>query len=192
MQHDMKDPEYINLMLNNISSFEIFFKKNYHLACLVALRYLKDEQLAEDLVQETFAYLWQKREKLKVQRNLKQYLFSAVRNRSINYLQREKQFDRFTEDDLSLNFTEDPDEGFSEEEFAMHVVKSIEELPSQCKRIFLLAYNDHLTYNEIASTLNLSKNTIKTQMGIAYKILREKLKHYFVSLFAVRIRCLFK
>jgi RNA polymerase sigma-70 factor (ECF subfamily) len=181
-----------DLILGNVSSFENFFKKNYHLACLVALRYLKDEQLAEDIVQETFLYLWQKREELKIQRNLKQYLLFAVRNRSINYLQREKQFDQLPENDLISDFKEDPDENFSEEEFAVHIARSIEELPPQCKKIFLLAYNDHLTYNEIASVLSLSKNTIKTQMGIAYKILREKLKSYFLSLFAIPIKWLFK
>ncbi len=188
----MGESGYINLMLSNISSFEIFFKKHYHLACLVALRYLKDEQQAQDIVQETFLYLWQKRDELKVQRNLKQYLLAAVRNRSINYLQRGKQFEQLPGNDMILDLKEDPDDHFSEEEFAAHLAASIEELPSRCKKIFLLAYRDHLTYNEIALTLNLSKNTIKTQMGIAYKILRAKLKHYFLSLFAVQIKRLVK
>jgi RNA polymerase sigma-70 factor (ECF subfamily) len=180
--------EHNDLILGNVSSFEAFFKKNYHLACLVALRYIKDEQLAEDIVQETFMYFWEKREELKINRNLKQYLLFAVRNRCVNHLQREKHFCRLLENDLINGLKEDPIEDFSKEEFTIHIVKSINELPPQCKKIFLLAYNDHLTYKEIAATLNLSKNTIKTQMGIAYKILREKLKHYFLSLFTLPIR----
>ena len=178
----------INLILNNVASFEMFFKKNYHLACLIALRYLKDEQQAEDIVQETFLHLWQKREELKVQRNLKQYLLNAVRNRSLNYLQREKQFSQLPDKSFPEDLKDDAESNFSEEELAVQIAKSIERLPPQCKKVFLLAYRDNLTYNEIASTLNLSKNTIKTQMGIAYKILRENLRNYFITLFVLPIR----
>ncbi len=181
-----------NLILNNVSSFENFFKKNYHLACLVALRYLKDEQQAEDIVQETFLYLWQRKKELKIQRNLKQYFLNAVRNRSLNYIQREKQFDQLPDNLIELSLDDKPDINFSEEELVLQVTKSINDLPPQCKNIFLLAYKENLTYNEIASTLNLSKNTIKTQMGIAYKILRGKLKDYYITLFILPFRRLLK
>ncbi|WP_423127910.1 RNA polymerase sigma-70 factor [Gaoshiqia sp. Z1-71] len=180
--------QHVNLILGNESSFEAFFKRNYQLSCLVALRYVKSEQEAEDIVQETFLYLWQKRAELKIQQNLKNYLLNAVKNRSINYLQREKKFDELPNHSFLSNLNEDPNEHFSEEELAVHIARSIETLPLQCRKIFLLAYNDRLTYDEIASTLNLSKNTIKTQMGIAYKILKERLKNYFLNLFTVSFR----
>lgn len=175
-------------VLNSVSSFELFFKNNYPAACLVALRYLKDEQQTEDIVQETFMYLWQKRAELKVERNLKQYLFCAVKNRSINYLKREKQFDQQITPGMDNYFTDDREADFTEEELAARIAGSIESLPSQCKKIFLLAYQENLTYGEIASALNLSKNTIKTQMGIAYKVLREKLKNYVLTLFMLPFR----
>jgi RNA polymerase sigma-70 factor (ECF subfamily) len=107
-------------------------------------------------------------------------------------LQREQQFDRLSDSTIETSFSDDSNPDFSEEEFAVKIAKSIEDLPPQCKKIFLLAYKDHLTYNEIASTLNLSKNTIKTQMGIAYKILREKLRNYFMTLFVLPFRRLTK
>jgi len=180
---------HTDLMLSNISSFEDFFRKNYHVACLVALRYLKNEQEAEDIVQETFLYLWEKRRELEVQRNLKQYLFQAVKNRSINYIQREKQIHQSAE--VDFNQIEDSADDFSNEELAVKISRSIESLPPQCKKIFTMAYMDNLTYIEIADTLHLSKNTIKTQMGIAYKILRNKLKKYFLYVFfcPIRLEC---
>ncbi len=184
----MKASVQTNQILNNVSSFEKFFKKNYHLACLVALRYLKDEQLAEDVVQETFLYLWQRRSELEVQRNLKHYLLNAVKNRSINHFNRAKQFEYLSDINTEVSTSDGSDSDFSEEELAIQIANSIEELPPQCKRIFLLAYTENLTYKEIAATLNLSKNTIKTQMGIAYKILREELKNYFLILFVLPFR----
>ena len=72
-----------HLALTDESSFEQFFKTNYHLACLVALRYVKSEQIADDIVQEAFVTLWQKRDELIIQTNLKSYLLNMVRNRSL-------------------------------------------------------------------------------------------------------------
>ena len=165
-----------------MSSFEVFFKENYHLACLVALRYLKDEQEAEDIVQETFLYIWEKRAQIKIHRNLKHYVLRAVKNRCINYINRQKQLLRISESEAALSLKVDASDDYSEEGLAVQISKSIDELPPQCKKIFMLAYLENLTYNEIAEKLQLSKNTIKTQMGIAYKLLREKMKRYFLSM----------
>jgi len=173
-----------NFGLTDESSFERFFKANYQLACLIALRYVKSEQIADDIVQEVFVALWQKRDELTIRSSLKSYLFNMVRNRSLNYLRDEKQMDEITESAVPSELIDDPNNNFSEEELAVHISKAIDELPAQCKKVFLLAYHERLTYNEIASTLNLSKNTIKTQMGIAYKMIRFKLSAYFLNLFS--------
>ncbi len=167
------------------ASFERFFKTNHHLACLVALRYLRNEQVAEDIVQETFFMLWQRREELVIQTNLSNYLLRMVRNRSLNYLRDEKKVVELSVDVVAAQFAEDQMDDFSQEEMAIIISQSISELPPQCQRIFKLTYIDHLTYEEVASAMNLSKNTVKTQMGIAYKILRNKLSKYFLNLFAL-------
>lgn len=179
----MKEQKQTRLKLNSISSFEMFFKENYHTACLVALRYIKNQQEAEDVVQETFLYLWEKRNQLQIQQSLKQYFLQAVKNKSINFINRERKFHEVINEELDMSLISDSDENFSKEELAVLVSKSIDKLPAQCKRIFLLAYVDNLTYNQIAESMGLSKNTIKTQMGIAYKQLREHLKSYFLILF---------
>lgn len=179
----MKEQKQTSLKMNSISSFEMFFKEHYHVACMVALRYLKNQQEAEDVVQETFLYLWEKRTQLQIQQSMKQYLLQAVKNRSINFLNRERKFHELINDEMEISENTDVEETFSKEELAVHVSKSIDTLPTQCKKIFLLAYGDNLTYNQIAESLGLSKNTIKTQMGIAYKQLRQHLKSYLLILF---------
>jgi RNA polymerase sigma-70 factor (ECF subfamily) len=77
---------------------------------------------------------------------------------------------------------------FISEEFASKINQAIETLPPQCKKIFLLAFIDDLSYQETADALGLSKNTVKTQMGIAYKLLREKLRDSFFSLVLIFFR----
>lgn len=181
----MREQKPENVTLKNFSSFENFFKENYHSACLVALRYLENEQEAEDTVQETFLYLWEKRAQLQIQQSLKQYLFQSVKNRSINYLNRERKLHKQLNNEIEQIQNTDSEPNFSSEELAVEISKSIKSLPPQCKKIFLLAYIDNLSYAQIAESLNLSKNTIKTQMGIAYKILRQRLKTKFFMLFLI-------
>jgi len=157
------------------AEFGNFFRKNYRTACLIALKYVKDFQLAEDLVQDVFIAFWEKRDDLQVRTNLQNYFFTAIRNHSINLVQRNKS----TTTSLSELFVDLPEEdhvnSFSQEELAVRVYDAIQELPKACQSIFRLAYEQNYSYQQIADTLQISKNTVKTQMGIAYKQLREKL-----------------
>ena len=178
----------IHLSLVDVDSFGYFFKVNYHTACLVASRYIHDNQEAEDVVQEVFIRIWEKRAELHIHTNLKHYLLNSVRNTSINYIQRKKVLSVDFEIDETQQLKDDNDSEFINEEFASKIDQAIEALPPKCKRIFLLAFVDNLTYQEIADTLGLSKNTVKTQMGIAYKLLREKLKDSFFNLLILFFR----
>lgn len=173
----------IHLSLVDVDSFGYFFKANYHTACLVANRYVHDNQEAEDVVQDVFIRIWEKRDELNIHTNLKHYLLNSVRNTSINYIQRKKGLSVDLEIGDTQHLKDENDSEFLNEEFASKIDRAIENLPPRCKRIFLLAFVDNLTYQEIADTLGLSKNTVKTQMGIAYKLLREQLKDSFFNLF---------
>ncbi len=165
-----------------------FFKKNYQTACLIALKYLKDYQLAEDLVQDVFVAFWEKKETVSVHTNLKNYFLTAVKNHAINLIQRNKSITT----SLSELFIDLPEEetsnSFSQEEMAVKVYKAIQELPQACQTVFRLAYEQNYSYQEIADTLQISKNTVKTQMGIAYKQLRQKLNSLVITFLNVLIK----
>ncbi|MDP4185555.1 MAG: RNA polymerase sigma-70 factor [Bacteroidota bacterium] len=159
-----------------------FFEKNYHVACLVANRYVNDIELSEDLVQDVFVTLWKKRKMLQETVNLKNYLLTAVRNHSLNVIQRNK----VVKTSLSLVFDDLTDENnvldYNKEEMAVKILHAINELPPKCKEIFNLAYQQGLSYQEIADELSISKNSVKTQMGIAYRYLKSKLSPFVLSL----------
>ncbi|SHF55534.1 RNA polymerase sigma-70 factor, ECF subfamily [Mariniphaga anaerophila] len=162
--------------------FADFFRENYHTACLVALRYMSDVDEAEDMVQDIFAALWEKRKTIQVKTNHKNYLFTAVRNHAINTVQRSKE-KTISLSALFVDVSEEENPNhFKDEELAAEISKAINELPKGCRAVFTLAYLENMTYQQIADKLNLSKNTIKTQMGVAYRQLREKLKKYVVVL----------
>lgn len=156
--------------------FCLFFKENYHTACLIANRYVKNVQQSEDLVQDVFAVLWEKRETLLKFKNPRNYLYTVVRNRALNFIQREKRGNVPFSAISGEIAAEDAPDSYQKEVMAVRIFRAIDELPPQCKKIFNLAYQHNLSYQEIAEELNLSKNTVKTQMGIAYKSLRIQLK----------------
>ena len=160
--------------------FHLFFRENYKIACLIANRYVKNMDQSEDLVQDVFTALWERRESIRKCLNPKNYLFTAVKNHSINFIHREKR-ENIPISDIFTDIPEEETADFYEKEFiAIKIHHAIEELPPQCKIIFNLAYQKNLTYQEIADELHISKNTVKTQMGIAYKYLRTKLNNIIV------------
>lgn len=178
----MKNESDLPFYLSSEERFGEFFRKNYRAACLISLRYVKDYSLAEDLVQDVLVNLWDKKSEIRVHSNLKNYFYSAVKNHSVNLVQRNKSITT----SLSELFTDLPEDEsadlFSKEEMVVRVYNAIQELPPACQSIFKLAYEQNYSYQEIADTLHISKNTVKTQMGIAYKQLRQKLNSFIVSL----------
>lgn len=164
--------------------FENFFRENFQAASLVAFRYLADRSRVEDIVQESFIVLWEKRQQIFTNKeDLRKYLLITVRNRTISYLRSIKVKRLDLEAPLpEANLTE-PEKLYDDEELAIRILKATEKLPSRCREIFMLAYTENLSYQHIAERLSISKNTVKTQMVIAYRVLREELKELYLGFF---------
>lgn len=178
----MKKHVELSFHLSSEAQFGEFFKDNYHTACLVALKYVKDYHSAEDLVQDVYTALWDKKKDLQVHTNLRNYLLTAVKNHAINLSQRNKSA-TISLSELFIDLpVEDDSNSYRQEELAVKIYKAIQELPVACQAIFRLAYEKNYSYQEIADTLMISKNTVKTQMGIAYKQLRERLNYVVFNL----------
>lgn len=134
-------------------------------------------EASEDVVQEVYVHLWQKRKKLKVLTSLKSYLFSSVKNKSIEKIRRQKLEIRYIQEKLTINETVEPIEFDDVEKLILinRVHKSIDRLPPKCSAIFKMSKMEGMTYNEIAENLDLSVKTIESQMRRAFMLLREML-----------------
>ncbi|HKJ43262.1 MAG TPA: sigma-70 family RNA polymerase sigma factor, partial [Sunxiuqinia sp.] len=71
------------------NEFETLFKKYYNSLCHFSMKYVQDDFIAEDVVQEVFTKIWEDKRKIKIQGSVKSYLYTAVRNRSLNKLKSE-------------------------------------------------------------------------------------------------------
>lgn len=172
-------------------AFETIFNHYYAPLCLFAQQILRDDQKAEEVVQDSFVNLWGKRENIQVESSLKYYLFRSVKNHCLNQIQHLKIREKYAEK-VKESFDQDLHDAdyFIEVGLSRKIEKSIEALPEKRRQIFKMSREEGLKYKEIADQLNLSVKTVETQMGLALKQLRDMLKDYkdqFIGLAIFRI-----
>lgn len=137
-----------------------------------AISILKSKQLSEEIVSDVFIAIWLKRQQLDKIENLPFYLFTAVKNRAINELHKQKRTGSISLDEAAVEFRSlyhDPEQKLISEEMIRNIQDSIRQLPSRCELIFKLVKEDGLKYKEVAELLNLSIKTVENQMSLALK-----------------------
>ena len=149
----------------------------YEQLCNYAKNLARDDYQSEDIVQNVIVRIWQQRDKLNSNINIKNYLYRSVYNEFIDQYRRSNAITALEKKyieglDIVL---EDEDFNNSERIMAM-VMKTVENLPPKCRETFLLSKKEGLTYIEIAEYQNVSVNTVEKQIGKAIRIVRETLK----------------
>jgi RNA polymerase sigma-70 factor (ECF subfamily) len=166
--------------------FEEVFKTHFKALHSYAYTILKDDAIAEEMVQNVFFKLWEKKEQLDIQTSLKAYLYKAVYHESLNYLKHQKvksvhQAYAMHSTDHTSNLAE---KKLLQGELENKLQMAMNDLPEQCRTIFQLSRFEELKYREIADTLGLSIKTVENQMGKALKILRSKLVEFLPTIIA--------
>ncbi|WP_040372027.1 RNA polymerase sigma factor [Butyricimonas synergistica] len=146
------------------SFFECYAEQLYH----YALGFVKHREEAEDIVQDVFIYLWTNRDKIAYTGSVYAYLCRAVKNSCIDYKLHEKVEERYRRE-MAVLAPEDAGEEDDFEELYARLQAVMETLPPKCREIFVLGCVESMSYKEIAEQLNISVNTVKTQMKSAYK-----------------------
>src|ERR1700761_1001488 len=164
-------------------AFEKIFREYFKSLHAYAFTFMKDDKQAEEIVQNVFCRIWEKREQLKPDGSLRAYLYTAVHNESLNYLKHQKTRAAF----IIHHGNDEPETASASEkvmvaELGEHIQKALSELPQQCRTIFQLSRFEHLKYGEIANRLGLSVKTVENQMGKALKLLRIKLAEFLPAI----------
>lgn len=166
--------------------FERVFRLYYPQLTLFANRFLNDLDLSQEVVSDTFTYLWERREFLDSIGSLKSYLYKTVQNRCLNYLKHRKIESEYVNYLLRNGLTQHATESFlsayDEKDLRLHIHRAIENLPEKCKAVFKLSRYSHLKNREIAESLNISQKTVERQITIALEKLRNSLKHHLLLL----------
>lgn len=150
------------------------FRYYYRPLCMYALHYVKDIDNAEDIVQDCFTEVWERKDSLEDVDNIRAYLYTMVRNRCGHFL-REKSKQQVDNDSLyELEDETHEEEEYEERSFLeARMLTAIESLPERCREALLLSRRDGLKHEEIAKSMSVSVNTVKNQISKALKIIRQ-------------------
>jgi RNA polymerase sigma-70 factor (ECF subfamily) len=163
------------------SQFKTLFLTFYSPLCNYALKITGDPEVAEDLVQNMFLQIYQKRVITTV-KDPERYLLRGIKYKCIDYIR-----SKSTKQEINLDSVADSVADFaseiSDEEVEPLLHYFAAKLPLKTREVFLLSRESGMTYKEIASELNISVKTVETQMGRALRQMKELLKsHNFISL----------
>lgn len=174
-------------------AMEMLFKKYFSRLCAFVMPYVKDENLAKDVVQEVFFRIWKNRAELNISSSFKSYLFMSAKNQALNQLRTAGRTDYFEEEHEEQFEWNEPaaDARMEEKETRARIQAAIEKLPPKCRQVFSLSRFEGKSYKEIAALLDISPKTVENQVSKALYLLRGSL---FTTLSVVWIifLCFFK
>ena len=160
-------------------SFNKLFRRFYTPLVRFCIRFVADEDVAAEIVQDLFVKIWTGRDKLKITSSFDSYLMSSVRNAAYTYINTQRSHNEIH----MMMYTGESDETDPSDQLQSNNLedsyrKVLAAMPEKRREVFLASRFDGLKYAEIAEKFNLSQKTVEAHMMAAIKQLREGLKEY--------------
>lgn len=175
-------------------AYRYLYDRHYVVLCQFANELVRDPFLAETIVGDVIFHLWEIRGTLDINSSLRAYLMRAVRNRCYNHLlsEKEKKEVRFSMiepetwgREAMIQSDEHPLGKLLEHELEKEIIKSINSLGDECKRVFRKSRFEHKKNEEIATELGISVNTVKYHIKNALTRLHQDLKKYMFLFYII-------
>jgi RNA polymerase sigma-70 factor (ECF subfamily) len=178
LYNSLADAELTDLLKSDDqSAFTELYDRYKGLLYIYACKITRDDDMAEDLVQDIFIYLWDKRQTINFTSSISSYLYSAIRYKFFDLVDKQK-----VRADYVQAFQAFLDQGeyqtdnyISEKELSGVIEREVNKLPAKMREVFLLSRKEYLNNKEIAERLDISEKTVKNQISTALKTLRTKL-----------------
>jgi len=168
----------LGIRQKNKESFEqlykLYYKKNY----LLAYKYLRNQEQAEEIVHDVFLKLWNNGREISIKQSLGAYLSRSIINGSLNLIKQQQRLDAHVE---SFRYAIDEAEELNDdaqilEDKLQRLEQAIETLPPQCKKVLMMSKFDQCKQQEIADALNISVKTVKNHLTLGYEKIRMLMK----------------
>ena len=160
----------------SIAMYESAFKQHFKGLHAYAFTLLRDDIMAEEMVQNVFYKLWKNKDSVSINESLSAYLYRSVYHESLNYLKHQKVKAAYQSHVArNMETSNNASERIKLRELQERLDAALKDLPEQCRTIFQMSRFEELKYAEIANRLGISVKTVENQMGKALKILRLKL-----------------
>ncbi|WP_298551364.1 RNA polymerase sigma-70 factor [uncultured Parabacteroides sp.] len=185
-QNIMKVPEEYSLKkrhdrANDLSLFRELFEAYFKISVTYAYRFVGDWQAAEDITQDVFMSLWEKKENIDFNDPIKPYLYRAVYNRSINYLNSALMQKRIEGIDTIDELINQEILGYNQhdtlllKEITDEINRFVDTLPPQCRTVYKLSREKNLRNKEIAAQLEISEKAVEKHISKALSEIRNHL-----------------
>jgi RNA polymerase sigma-70 factor (ECF subfamily) len=171
-----KEPSLFLLMKSGEeAAFDFIFRKYYKILTLQAIRIVRDQGSAQNLVQDCFVALWEKRNALQDIEDMYSYLYFMVRNRCIDYLRKTKRTNSVSISEKDNGLELPVDETSDANELDTHLWQAIAKLPERCRQAFEYSRIERLTYPQIAQKMGISQKAVEALISRSLKLLRVQL-----------------
>ena len=162
-------------MAIDTKTFETVFKQNFVAVTTYCNKYVRDSEEAKDLAHRAFMKVWEIRNTIPAESNIKALIYKIAHNLSINYIRDHKKF--CEEDELLTMESEnsDADNKIKAAELEAAVIDTINHMPEKSKKVFLMSRYQQLSNNNIAEQLGISIKTVEAHITTALKMLRKKI-----------------
>ncbi len=165
------------LKRGNREPMKFFFESYYVDMCNFVNQFIRDKTQSEEIVQDIFVYLWDYRQKILITTSVRSYLYTAARNKVLNYIRSEKNRAKFLDQLVKrdANSSAQPDQILYENQLNEFVEKAVEDLPAQCRKVYSLSRDKGYSNKEISKEMNISVKTVENQITIALRKLKESI-----------------
>ena len=173
------------LLQGDEATYERVYKQYFQSLYAYAYSIIEDDMQAEEIVQQLFLKIWEKKENIHIETSLQAYLYKSVYFQSLNYIKHLKvrnEHQKHTVFQMKQSPAEQAGQQLDLKLLESRFRKALSDLPEQCRTVFQLSRFEELKYREIAEQLGISIKTVETQMGKALKLLRHELADYLVTI----------
>ncbi len=176
--------EYLTERLRegDAAAFEEIYERYWSVLYRTAYHKLNSTEVAEELVQDLFTALWQKRTSLRINTTLQQYLFGAIRNHVITYVRKCAVQAKYNQIERPT-FSHDTEWEVAYNELHERLENALNELPEKTKAVFAMSRYEEKTVAQIARQLNFSEKGVEYHLTKALKHLRTHLQNFLFTLF---------
>ncbi len=165
------------LKQHDAEAFRVLFRRYYRPLCGYVALMITNRAASEEIVQDVFADLWEKRERITVAISVKAYLYTSAKNRTLNFNKQKANRARVHPDELPdpACSLPTPEEQLSADELHRQFERAVVKLPEQARKVFILKRTEQLRQKEIAAALQISENMVEKHMTNALRHLRQSL-----------------
>lgn len=173
-----KDKLVDGLKAGDRNIFRSIFDKYYEPLSRFCMRFTNDQADAEEIVQDVFVTLWEKRNQININTSLNAYLYQSVRNKALNFKSHMDVRQAYSDHILATSLNSKVNDEFAEQELSTMYETALANMPEKRRLVFEMSRNQGLKYAEIADKLNISIKTVEAHLSKALEDLREKLQEY--------------